>query len=83
MNLVYFAWIRVKMGVSSEHIDPPKNIKDIEGLIHWIKQRNPVSNEAFSDISSIRFAVNQEYVDIDHPVQAGDEIACFPPVTGG
>ena len=47
MNLVYFAWIRVKMGVSSEHIDPPKNIKDIGGLIHWIKQRNPVSNEVF------------------------------------
>ena len=83
MKLLYFAWIRVKMGVSGEHIDPPKNIKDIEGLINWIKQRNPVSNEAFSDISNIRFAVNQEYVDIGHPVQAGDEIACFPPVTGG
>ena len=83
MKLLYFAWIRVKMGVSGEHIDPPKNIKDIEGLINWIKQRNPVSNEVFSDISNIRFAVNQEYVDIGHPVQAGDEIAFFPPVTGG
>jgi len=83
MKLLYFAWIRVKMGVSGEYIDPPKNIKDIEGLINWIKQRNPVSNEVFSDISNIRFAVNQEYVDIDHPVQAGDEIAFFPPVTGG
>ena len=83
MNLVYFAWIRVKMGVSSEHIDPPKNIKDIEGLIDWIKQRNTISYEAFSDISNIRFAVNQEYVDIDYPVQPGDEIAFFPPVTGG
>ena len=83
MKLLYFAWIRVKMGVSGEHIDPPKNIKDIEGLINWIKQRNPVSNEVFSDISNIRFAVNQEYVDIDHPVRAGDEIAFFPPVTGG
>ena len=83
MNLLYFAWIRVKMGVSGEHIDPPKTIKDIKGLIDWIKQRNQISNEAFSDISNIRIAVNQEYVDIDHPVQAGDEIAFFPPVTGG
>ena len=83
MKLLYFAWIRVKMGVSSEHVDPPKNIKDIKGLIDWIKQRNPISNETFSDISNIRIAVNQEYVDIDHPVQAGDEIAFFPPVTGG
>jgi molybdopterin synthase sulfur carrier subunit len=48
-----------------------------------MKQRNQISNEAFSDISNIRIAVNQEYVDIDHPVQAGDEIAFFPPVTGG
>ena len=83
MKLLYFAWIRVKMGVSSEHVVPPKNIKDIKGLIDWIKQRNPISDEAFFDISKIRIAVNQEYVDIDHPVQAGDEIAFFPPVTGG
>ena len=73
--------INVIMGGNSN--DVAKDIKDIEGLIHWIKQRNPVSNEAFSDISNIRFAVNQEYVDIDHLVQAGDELAFFPPVPGG
>ena len=83
MKLLYFAWIRVKMGVSCERIDPPKNIKDVKGLVDWIKQRNPNSNEALSDISKIKIAVNQEYVDIDHPVQPGDEIAFFPPVTGG
>ena len=83
MKLLYFAWIRVKMGVSSEHIDPPQNIKDIEGLIDWLKQRNPIANETFSDISNIRIAVNQEYVSINHPVKPGDEIAFFPPVTGG
>ena len=83
MKLLYFAWIRVKMGVSGEHIDPPQNIKDIEGLIDWLKQRNPIANETFSDISNIRIAVNQEYVSINHPVKPGDEIAFFPPVTGG
>jgi molybdopterin synthase sulfur carrier subunit len=83
MKLLYFAWIRLKMGVSGEHIDPPQNIKDIEGLLDWIKQRNAISNETFSDISNIRIAVNQEYVDTDHPVQPGDEVAFFPPVTGG
>ena len=83
MKLLYFAWIRVKMGVSGEHIDPPQNIKDIEGLIDWLKQRNPIANETFSDISNIRIAVNQEYVSINHPVKQGDEIAFFPPVTGG
>ena len=83
MKLLYFAWIRVKMGVSGEHIDPPQNIKDIAGLIDWLKQRNPIANETFSDISNIRIAVNQEYVSINHPVKPGDEIAFFPPVTGG
>ena len=83
MKLLYFAWIRVKMGVSGEHIDPPQNIKDIEGLIDWLRQRNPIANETFSDISNIRIAVNQEYVSINHPVKPGDEIAFFPPVTGG
>ena len=83
MKLLYFAWIRVKMGVSGEHIDPPQNIKDIEGLIDWLKQRNPIANETFSDISNIRIAVNQEYVSINNPVKPGDEIAFFPPVTGG
>ena len=83
MKLLYFAWIRVKMGVSGEHIDPPQNIKDIEGLIDWLRQRNPIANETFSDISNIRIAVNQEYVSINNPVKPGDEIAFFPPVTGG
>jgi molybdopterin synthase sulfur carrier subunit len=83
MRLLYFAWIRVKMGVSGEQIDPPQSIKDIEGLLDWIKQRNSISNETFSDISNIRIAVNQEYVDSNHPVQPGDEIAFFPPMTGG
>ena len=72
MKLLYFAWIRVKMGVSGEHIDPPQNIKDIEGLIDWLKQRNPIANETFSDISNIRIAVNQEYVSINNPVKPGD-----------
>ena len=83
MKLLYFAWVRVKMGVSGEHVDPPQNIKDIEGLLDWIKQRNAISNETFSNISNMRIAVNQEYVDIDHPVKPGDEVAFFPPVTGG
>ena len=72
MKLLYFAWIRVKMGVSGEHIDPPQNIKDIEGLIDWLKQRNPIANETFSDISNIRIAVNQDYVSINNPVKPGD-----------
>ncbi len=53
------------------------------GLLDWLKRRGDGYADALADLSLVRVAVNQEYVAIDHPVAAGDEIALFPPVTGG
>ena len=83
MKLLYFAWIRVKMGTSNESVDPPSTVENVQSLIDWMARRNSVSSEIFSDLTTIRIAVNQEYVDFDHPIKPGDEIAFFPPVTGG
>ena len=83
MKLLYFAWIRVKMGTSNEIVDPPSTIENVQNLIDWIVRRNSVSSETFSDLTTIRVAVNQEYVGLDHPIKPGDEVAFFPPVTGG
>jgi molybdopterin synthase sulfur carrier subunit len=83
MKLLYFAWIRVKMGTSNEIVDPPSTVENVQNLIDWIVRRNSVSSETFSDLTTIRVAVNQEYVGLDHPIKPGDEIAFFPPVTGG
>ena len=83
MKIVYFAWIRTNLGVSEELLDVPSEIKDVEGLLDWLVNRGESYKTAFSDLSRIRVAVNQEYVELDHAITACDEIAFFPPVTGG
>jgi|TARA_B110000459_G_C16159208_1_gene294366 molybdopterin synthase sulfur carrier subunit len=71
------------MGTSNESVDPPSTVENVQSLIDWMTRRNSVSSKTFSDLTTIRIAVNQEYVDLDHPIKPGDEIAFFPPVTGG
>jgi molybdopterin synthase sulfur carrier subunit len=83
MKIVYFAWLREKAGISEEDVSPPATVKDVQGLIEWLRARDAGHAEALADLSVVRVAVNQEYVQLDHPVNSGDEIAMFPPVTGG
>jgi molybdopterin synthase sulfur carrier subunit len=52
-------------------------------LLDWLKTRGPGYAEALRDLSVVRVAVNQDYVGNEHPVRDGDEVALFPPVTGG
>ena len=83
MKLLYFAWIRTNLGVAEELLDVPSEIKDVEGLLEWLINRGESYKNVFSDLSLIRVAVNQEFVDLDNAIAKGDEIAFFPPVTGG
>tara|TARA_Y100001978_G_C23455535_1_gene319781 strand:- start:177 stop:428 length:252 start_codon:yes stop_codon:yes gene_type:complete len=83
MKLLYFAWIRTNLGVAEELLDVPSEIKDVEGLLEWLINRGESYKNVFSDLSLIRVAVNQEFVDLDNAITKGDEIAFFPPVTGG
>ena len=83
MKIIYFAWLREKAGVSEEEVNPPESVSTVEELMDWLKGRGGGYAEAFGDRSTVRCAVNQEYVNFDHSVAAGDEIAFFPPVTGG
>ncbi len=83
MKILYFAWLRTKIGAGSEEVTPPAGIEDVGGLIDWLKGRGGGYAEALDDLSLVRVAVNQEHVGLDHPVKAGDEVALFPPVTGG
>ncbi len=83
MKIVYFAWMREKAGVGEEEVTPPTEVKDVRGLIDWLKGRGGGYAEAFAELSVVRVAVNEEYVTLDHPVTAEDEVALFPPVTGG
>jgi molybdopterin synthase sulfur carrier subunit len=83
MKILYFAWLREKTGVSEEDVDLPANVTTVAGLLDWLADRGPQFAEVLKDRSVVRVAVNQDYAQPDHPVSNGDEIALFPPVTGG
>lgn len=83
MKILYFAWMRGKTGISEEDVAPPAEVTDVAGLVEWLKSRGPGFEDAFSDMKVVRAAVNQEFVDLDAMVVDGDEVAFFPPVTGG
>ena len=59
------------------------SVADVAGLAKWLSEQSPGHAEAFAEPSVVRAAVNQEYVQPDHPVGPDDEVAFFPPVTGG
>lgn len=83
MKILYFSWVRDKIGAGSEELSPPESVTNVEQLVDWLKEQGKGYQNAFADTTVIRAAVNQEHVKLDHPVSAGDEVAFFPPVTGG
>jgi molybdopterin synthase sulfur carrier subunit len=83
MQLLYFGWVRIKMGKDRENIDLPDGVTNVQGLIEALRDRGGQYEEALSDISMVRVAVNQELTDLDAAVANDDEVALFPPMTGG
>ena len=83
MNIRYFSWVKDKIGVDNESISMSKDIKTVNDLIAHLKKISDKHNNALSDTSIIRCAVNMEVVNFDKPIDEKDEIAIFPPMTGG
>ena len=83
MKILYFAHFREKTNIAEETIDLPNNVTNVETLIDWLVERNDSFADAFVDREHVRVAVNQEHVEFDMPVKVDDEIAFFPPMTGG
>jgi molybdopterin synthase sulfur carrier subunit len=83
MKLLYFAWVRSKIGFAEEDATPPAEVATVGQLLDWLTTRGPNYAAALKDRKVVKVAVNQDYVGDNHPVKAGDEIALFPPVTGG
>ena len=83
MKILYFAWLRQKTGIDAEDVEMPPEISDVAGLLDWLKERNSNFADALADFDSIRVAVNQEFAELDAPIAQGDEVAIFPPMTGG
>ena len=83
MKLLYFAWLRARIGHAEEELPLPEEVRDVASLLKWLGRRGPRYADALRDLSVVRVAVNQEYVGRDYPVRDGDEVGLFPPVTGG
>lgn len=83
MKLLYFAWLKQKTGIGAEDITLPEDVTTLGALVDWLKTRGPGYGEALADLSVVRFAVNQDFAQLDHPLTDADEVALFPPVTGG
>lgn len=83
MKVLYFAWLRQHTGVGEETVSPPPSVRDVAGLVEWLRTRGPGYAEALKDLSAIRVAVNQEFAAADAAISPDDEIALFPPMTGG
>ena len=83
MKILYFAWVREKTGIGEETVDIPDDIRTARDLVAWLKGRGEGFAAAFADDALVRVAINHEYATLDKPVSPGDEVAFFPPVTGG
>lgn len=83
MKILYFAWLRAKTGIAEEELPLPPGVATVGALIEHLRTLSPGHAEAFADLSVVRAAVNQDFAELDQAVQGGDEVALFPPVTGG
>jgi sulfur-carrier protein len=83
VKILYFAWLRARIGCAEEELTLPPQVRDVAGMLDWLRARGSRYAEALQNQAVIRVAVNHDYVGLDHPVGEGDEVAIFPPVTGG
>jgi molybdopterin synthase sulfur carrier subunit len=83
MKILYFAWLRQRIGTGEETVEPPAEVSTAGALIDWLRGRGGGYAEAFRDDRAVKIAVNQTYGNRETPVKPGDEVAFFPPVTGG
>jgi molybdopterin synthase sulfur carrier subunit len=83
MKLVYFAWVRERVGKAEEEIAPPAEVKTVADLMAWLGQRGEEYGHAFEQAKSIRAAIDKHHVKADAPIAGAREIAFFPPMTGG
>ena len=83
ITIRYFAWMREHTGTGTETLALPTDVTTVEELLPTILQQSRGHATALADMMAVRVAVNRLYGDLNSPIQAGDELAFFPPVTGG
>jgi sulfur-carrier protein len=83
IEILYFARIRELVGQAKESATPPANVNDVGTLANWLRERGEPWRTALAPDKALRIAVNQRMAQAATPLADGDEVAFFPPVTGG
>ena len=83
VKVLFFAGLREQLGTPGEEIELPRDVTTVGGLRAHLKSRGGVYEKVLSEKALVRAAVNQDMVQPGAPLKAGDEVAFFPPVTGG
>lgn len=81
IEVLYFAWLRERIGERSEQIET--NANSVSGLVEELRGRSEAHALAFSDMTAVRVALDQELTEMDAPLAGVREVAFFPPMTGG
>ena len=83
MKILYFARLRQVIGRGQEDIEVPADVETVSALIDYLKSRDEGIAAAFSDLRTLKVAVNQSHAPLDASLVGATEVAFFPPVTGG
>jgi molybdopterin synthase sulfur carrier subunit len=82
-EILYFAWVRERIGVASETLELPETLTTVDDLVSWLAARGDAYAAAFEDRARLRAAVDQRFVPLSAVLGRPREVAIFPPVTGG
>ncbi len=83
ITVLYFAWLRERIGTAEQTVTIPEGGMSVSDLVGALAASSPGHAAAFQNRGTVRCAVNQEFADPSAVVRSGDEVAFFPPVTGG
>jgi molybdopterin converting factor subunit 1 len=83
LTILYFAWLRERTGAAQEELKLPDGVTTIADLVDLLAARSPGHAAAFQNRRTVRCALNHEFADPSATLRPGDEVAFFPPVTGG
>ncbi|MGY8985608.1 MAG: molybdopterin converting factor subunit 1 [Sphingomonadales bacterium] len=83
MKLLYFAWVRENIGRSQEYLTLPQGVITLSNLADYLENKDENYAYAFKFRNKVKVAINQNHVDWNHHITDEDEIAFFPPITGG
>jgi sulfur-carrier protein len=83
VKLLYFAWVRERVGKTEEQVDPPAGVATVADLMAWLARRDEQYANAFANAKVIRAAIDHRHVRPDAAIAGASEIAFFPPMTGG